>query len=63
MKKPMKRSRLLRRLLVIGFAFGVAFLFWRLSPMPNSRQKCEPSRVEEKDASGKIVKITERKCL
>ncbi|UZK66890.1 hypothetical protein [Sphingomonas sp. M1-B02] len=56
----MLRNRKLRLAIVLAIAVFALFYAWRTNQA--SRAPCEPERVEEKDASGKIVKITRKEC-
>lgn len=59
----MKPTRLQRRLLVFAFVFAAALAVWWVGDTSRSRhQPCKPERIEERDASGKVVKITNRTC-
>ncbi len=58
-----KRSRLLQRLLVIALVMGVAALAWKLGLVPIAHPKCEPMKLEQRDASGKVVRIFSRTCV
>ena len=57
----MLRDRKVRLALVLAPAVFVAFFAWRTSQR-DARPHCTPGRVEEKDASGKVVKITRTEC-
>ena len=43
----------------MALAVFAAFYAWRTAQV----RPCEPGRVEEKDASGKLVKISRTECL
>lgn len=55
------RNRKLRLALVLALAIFSAWTAWRTSRAPE-RQPCVPGRHEEKDDSGKVVKITRIEC-
>jgi hypothetical protein len=55
------RNRKLRLALVLGLAIVVMVVAWRTSQAPRVKP-CEPGRHEEKDASGKVVKVTRTLC-
>lgn len=57
----MLRDRKVRLALVLALAVFAAFFAWRTSQR-DSRPQCTPGRFEEKDASGKVVKITRTEC-
>ena len=58
----MWRNRKLRLAIVLAIAVFAAFYAWRTSDK-SGRPTCTPGRVEEKDASGKVVKITRTDCV
>ena len=58
------RNRKLRLGIVLALAVVAAFVAWRADQREaNPRPPCEPGRQEEKDASGKVVKVTRTTCL
>ena len=60
----MWRNRKLRLGIVLGLAVFAAFYAWRTNQIDSSKQQpCEPGRQEEKDASGKVVKVTRKTCF
>lgn len=60
-------ERLKRRLVVMICVALLALLGWKLAEsmgwLEPPAPKCEPGRFEEKDASGKVVKITTKTCF
>ncbi|WP_213981957.1 hypothetical protein [Sphingomonas sp. dw_22] len=56
------RSRRVRIAVVLALAIFAAFLAWRTSQPSARKPACVPGRHEEKDASGKVVKITHTTC-
>lgn len=59
----MLRNRRLRLALVLALAVFVAFTAWRMNDTAGKKPPCTPGRHEEKDASGKVVKITHTTCF
>lgn len=57
------RSRRVRIAIVLALAVFAAFFAWRNSPYATRKPPCEPGRHEEKDSSGKVVKITNTTCV
>lgn len=57
------RYRKLRLGIVLAIAVTAAFFAWRTSEQAGKRPPCEPGRVEERDASGKITKVTRTTCV
>jgi hypothetical protein len=57
----MSRNRKLRLAVVLALAVFAAFFAWR-SQDRSAQPQCSPGRIEEKDASGKVVKITRTEC-
>lgn len=59
-------ERLKRRLVVMVCVALIALLGWKLAQsmgwIEPPAAKCVPERLEEKDASGKVIKITTRTC-
>jgi len=55
------RNRKLRLALVLALAIITAWTAWRTSQTPEHKP-CVPGRFEEKDTSGKVVKITRTAC-
>ncbi|AQR73058.1 hypothetical protein [Sphingomonas sp. LM7] len=58
----MWRNRKLRLGIVLAIAVIAAFVAWRTS-QSEVRKPCEPGRHEEKDAGGKVVKVTRTTCF
>jgi hypothetical protein len=56
------RNRKVRLAIVLALAVFAAFTTWRTSQTQASRPPCEPGRQEEKDASGKVVKVSRTTC-
>lgn len=59
----MWRNRKLRLGIVLALAVFAAFYAWRTSQVEQRRPPCEPGRHEEKDASGKVIKVTRTTCF
>lgn len=57
----MLRNRKLRLGIVLALAVFAAFYAWRTSDRAGE-PACAPGRVEEKDASGKVTRITRTAC-
>jgi hypothetical protein len=57
------RNRKLRLGIVLALAVFAAFYAWRTSQTENKPPPCEPGRHEEKDASGKVTKVTRTTCF
>jgi hypothetical protein len=57
------RNRKLRLALILGLAVFIAFTAWRMGQANPAKAPCEPGRQVEKDAAGKVVKITNRTCI
>ncbi|WP_404339059.1 hypothetical protein AB2M62_07650 [Sphingomonas sp. MMS12-HWE2-04] len=57
------RNRKLRLAIVLAIAVFAGFYAWRTGQTENAKPQCEPGRHEEKDASGKVVKITNTTCF
>ncbi|MBC9031682.1 hypothetical protein IAG41_04690 [Sphingomonas sp. JC676] len=57
------RNRRLRLALVLAAAVFVAFVAWRMGDSVGKKPPCVPGRHEEKDTSGKVVKITHISCF
>ncbi|WP_448664464.1 hypothetical protein ACG3SL_07250 [Sphingomonas sp. CJ20] len=55
-------NRKLRLGIVLAIAITAAFVAWRTDQAKQPHAKCEPGRVEEKDASGAVTKITRTTC-
>lgn len=58
----MWRNRKLRLGIVLAIAVIAAFVAWRTNQTV-PRKPCEPGRHEEKDASGKVIKVTRTTCF
>jgi hypothetical protein len=56
------RNRRLRTALILAVAVFVAFTAWRTGQTDGKAKPCEAGRQEEKDASGKVVRITHTTC-
>jgi hypothetical protein len=59
----MWRNRKLRLGIVLGIAVFAAFFAWRTNQVETKKPVCEPGRHEEKDASGKVIKVTRTTCF
>ena len=59
----MWRNRRLRLGIVLGIAVIAAFVAWRTNQAETRKPPCEPGRHEEKDASGKVIKVTRTTCF
>jgi len=60
----MWRNRKLRLGIVLAIAVFAAFYAWRTNQIDTSkRPPCEPGRHEEKDADGKVIKVTRTTCF
>ena len=59
----MLRNRRLRLALVLALAVFAAFTTWRMGQSNGGKPPCTPGRQEEKDSSGKVVRITHTTCL
>ncbi|MCX8477414.1 MAG: hypothetical protein MT490_16620 [Sphingomonas sp.] len=59
----MWRNRKLRLGIVLAIAIVAAFVAWRTSQTTPRKPPCEPGRHEEKDASGKVIKVTRTTCF
>ena len=57
------RSRKVRVAIVLAAAAFVAFVAWRTGEGTGKKPPCVPGRQEEKDAGGKVIKITNRTCF
>ncbi|MDT8757926.1 hypothetical protein MZO42_04385 [Sphingomonas psychrotolerans] len=57
------RNRKVRLAIVLALAVFAAFYAWRTSQVEQRLPPCEPGRHEEKDASGKVVKVTRTTCF
>jgi hypothetical protein len=58
----MWRNRKLRLGIVLAIAVFAAFYAWRTNQaIPGKR--CEPGRHEEKEAGGKVIKVTRTTCF
>jgi hypothetical protein len=57
------RNRKLRLGIVLALAIVVGFMAWRTAQTGPKRPPCTPGRHEEKDASGKVVRITNTTCF
>jgi len=57
------RNRKIRLAIVLAIAVVAAFVAWRTSQAEKRQPPCEPGRHEEKDASGKVTKVTRTTCL
>jgi hypothetical protein len=57
------RSRRVRVAIVLAAAVFVAFVAWRMGDSVGKKPPCVPGRQEEKDASGKVVRITHKSCF
>lgn len=58
----MFRNRKIRLAIVLAIAVFAAFFAWRTNQVDARRPPCEPGRHEEKDASGKVIKVTRTTC-
>lgn len=58
----MWRNRKLRLGIVLAIAVIAAYVAWRTNQTPPPKP-CEPGRHEEKDASGKVIKVTRTTCF
>jgi hypothetical protein len=56
------RNRKIRLAIVLALAVVAAFVAWRTSQTV-APKPCEPGRHEEKDASGKVIKVTRTTCI
>jgi hypothetical protein len=56
------RNRKIRLAIVLALAVIAGFVAWRTSQTA-PRKPCEPGRHEEKDASGKVTKVTRTTCF
>ncbi|KRC82095.1 hypothetical protein [Sphingomonas sp. Root241] len=59
----MWRNRKLRLGIVLGIAVIAAYVAWRTNQVETRKPPCEPGRHEEKDASGKVIKVTRTTCF
>jgi hypothetical protein len=59
----MWRNRKLRLGIVLAIAVFAAFYAWRTSQDAGRRPPCEAGRHEEKDAGGKVIKVTRTTCI
>lgn len=59
----MWRNRKLRLGIVLAIAIVAAFVAWRTNQTTPRKPPCEPGRHEEKDASGKVIKVTRTTCF
>ena len=57
------RNRRVRLALVLTLAIIAGFFAWRTAGQGPKRPPCTPGRHEEKDASGKVVRITNTQCF
>ncbi len=59
-----KRQFWRRRLAIVAIVVIIAIIAWRFGgpDMLIGKPKCVPDRQEERDASGKVVRITTRIC-
>lgn len=55
-------NRKLRLGIVLAIAVTAAVFAWRTSEQGAGRPKCEPGRIEERDAAGKITKVIRTTC-
>lgn len=56
-------DRKTRIAVALAIAVVGAVVVWRTATVPGSgRAPCEPGRIEQKDAAGKVVKITRTTC-
>jgi hypothetical protein len=55
-------TRKTRIAIVLAMAVVVAVVAYRASQRAEQGPPCEPGRIEEKDASGKVTKITRTEC-
>lgn len=61
MKTPPRKIRIA---IILAIAVVVAFVSWRTSaPQQPAEKKCVPGRHEEKDASGKVIRVTRTTCF
>jgi hypothetical protein len=56
------RSRKVRIAIVLALAVFAAFTAWRMGDGAG-KKPCVPGRQEEKDASGKVIRITHITCF
>lgn len=59
----MWRNRKLRLGIVLAIAVIATYVAWRTSQPEAQRPPCEPGRQEQKDASGKVTKVTRTTCF
>jgi hypothetical protein len=59
----MWRNRKLRLGIVLAIAVFAAFYAWRMEQGDAKKPPCESGRHEEKDAGGKVVKVTRTSCF
>ena len=57
------RNRKIRLAIVLAIAVFAAFYAWRTSQTEGKPPPCEPGRHEEKDAGGKVTKVTRTTCF
>jgi hypothetical protein len=57
------RNRKIRLAIVLAIAVIAAFVAWRTSQAEKRVAPCEPGRHEEKDMSGKVIKVTRTTCI
>lgn len=56
------RNRKTRIAIVLAIAVVAAFVAWRTKETPPGHKPCVEGREEEKDDSGKIIRITRTRC-
>ena len=56
------RNRKIRIAIVLAIAVVAAVVAWRTGQVTGSGAACVEDRKEEKDSSGKIIKITRKHC-
>lgn len=57
------RNRKIRLAVALTVAIVVAFVAWRTSERASGRPPCKAERTEEKDATGKVTRITHTECI
>lgn len=58
----MWRNRKLRLGIVLAIAVIAAYVAWRTN-QTKAEKPCEPGRHAEKDASGKVIRVTRTTCF
>ncbi len=56
------QNRKARLAIALAVAVLVAFVAWRSGPGSGRQDGCVPSRIEEKDANGKVTRINSVVC-